>query len=78
MGTVTIRNLDDKVIERLKMRAKNHRRSLEAELRDLLSHAAQQPLIIDALVEADRIAALTPKGVKQTDSVILLREDRSR
>jgi plasmid stability protein len=78
MGTLTIRNLDDKVIERLEMRAKNHRRSLEAELRDLLSHAAQQPLAIDALVEADRIAALTPKGVKQTDSVILLREDRSR
>jgi hypothetical protein len=42
--TVTIRNLDDKVIERLEDRAKNHRRSLEAELRDLLSHAAQQPL----------------------------------
>jgi len=78
MGTLTIRNLDDKVIERLEMRAKNHRRSLEAELRDLLSHAAQQPLAIDALVEADRIAALTPKGVKQTDSVILLREDHSR
>ena len=78
MGTLTIRNLDDKVIERLEMRAKNHRRSLEAEFRDLLSHAAQQPLAIDALVEADRIAALTPKGVKQTDSVILLREDHSR
>jgi plasmid stability protein len=78
MGTVTIRNLDDKVIKRLKMRAKNHRRSLEAELRDLLSHASQQPLIVDALAEADRIAAMTPKDVKQTDSVILLREDRSR
>jgi len=78
MGTVTIRNLDDKVIKRLKMRARNHRRSLEAELRDLLSHASQQPLIADALAEADRIAAMTPKGVKQTDSVILLREDRGR
>jgi plasmid stability protein len=78
MGTVTIRNLDDKVIKRLKMRAKNHRRSLEAELRDLLSHASQQPLIVDALAEADRIAAMTPKGVKQTDSVVLLREDRGR
>ena len=78
MGTVTIRNLDDKVIKRLKVRAKNHRRSLEAELRDLLSHASQQPLIVNALAEADRIAALTPKGVKQTDSVILLREDRGR
>ncbi|HSI01479.1 MAG TPA: hypothetical protein VLA02_12825 [Reyranella sp.] len=78
MGTVTIRNLDDKVIKRLKARAKNHRRSLEAELRDLLNQASRQPLIVDAVAEADRIAALTPKGVRQTDSVILLREDRSR
>jgi plasmid stability protein len=78
MGTVTIRNLDEKIIKRLKARARNHRRSLEAELRDLLSHASQQPLIVDALAEADRIAALTPKGVKQTDSVVLLRQDRSR
>jgi plasmid stability protein len=78
MGTVTIRNLDEKIIKRLKARARNHRRSLEAELRDLLSHASRQPLIVDALAEADRIAALTPKGVKQTDSVVLLRQDRSR
>lgn len=78
MGTVTIRNLDDKVIKRLKARAKTHRRSLEAELRDLLSYASRQPLVVDALAEADRIAAMTPKGVKQTDSVILLREDRNR
>jgi plasmid stability protein len=78
MGTVTIRNLDDKIIKRLKARAKTHRRSLEAELRDLLSHASRQPLIVDALAEADRIAAMTPKNVKQTDSVILLREDRDR
>jgi plasmid stability protein len=49
MGTIIIRNLDDEIIERLKVRARNHRRSLEAEIRDLLSHAAQQPLIIDAL-----------------------------
>ena len=40
MGTVTIRNLDDKVIKRLKARAKTHRRSLEAELRDLLAYLA--------------------------------------
>ena len=78
MGTVTIRNLDDKVIKRLKARAKTHRRSLEAELRDLLSHASHQVSIIDALAEAKRIAAMTPKNVKQTDSVILLREDRDR
>ena len=48
MGTLTIRKLDDKVIERLKARARTRRRSLEAELRELLSQASRQPLILDA------------------------------
>ena len=37
MGTVTIRNLDDEVIERAKQRARAHNRSLEAELRTILT-----------------------------------------
>ncbi len=78
MGSLTIRNLDDDVIERLKARAKSHHRSLEAELRDLLSRASRQPLILDAVAEAKRIAAMTPKGVEQTDSTLLIREDRDR
>jgi len=53
MGTITVRNLDDHVIERLKMRAKTQGRSLEAELRELLTQASCQPLIIDAAVEAE-------------------------
>ena len=77
MRSVTIRDLDDKVIERLEARAKHHRRSLEAELRDLLIRASRQPLI-DPVAEANRIAAMTPKGVKQTDSTLLIREDRDR
>jgi len=70
MGAITIRNLDDHVIERLKMRAAVHGRSLEAELRELLTQASCQPLIIEAVVKADRIAAMTPKGE--------LREKRGR
>ena len=60
MTTLTVRGLDDKVIEQLKTRARARRRSLEAELREILIHAASQPLILDALAEADRIAAMTP------------------
>ena len=37
MGTVTIRSLDDEVIARAKERAKRHNRSLEAELREVLT-----------------------------------------
>jgi plasmid stability protein len=57
---LTIRGLDDKVIENLKARARMRRHSLEAELREILSQAARQPLVLDPLAEADRIAAMTP------------------
>ena len=60
MTTLTIRGLDDRIIEQLKARARTRRRSLEAELRTILIQASSQPLILDALAEADRIAAMTP------------------
>ncbi len=78
MTNVTIRNLDTKVVKRLKARAKTNNRSFEAELRDTLTRSALRPSTAELLAEADRIAAMTPKGVKQTDSVVLLREDRER
>ncbi len=62
-NTLTIRGLDDDVIERLKARARLKKRSLEADLRDLLIHTSRQPLVLDALAEADRIAAMTPRIV---------------
>jgi plasmid stability protein len=65
--TLTIRGLDDAVIERLKARARIKGRSLEADLRDLLIHTSRQPLVLDALAEADRIAAMTPADLPQTD-----------
>ncbi len=43
MANLTIRNLDDEVVAKLKARAKAHHRSLEAELRALLSEAAARP-----------------------------------
>ena len=60
MTTLTVRGLPDRIVEQLKARARTRRRSLEAELREVLIQAASQPLILDALTEADRIAAMTP------------------
>lgn len=71
-NTLTIRGLDDAIVERLKARARIKGRSLEADLRDLLTHTSRQPLVLDALAEADRIAAMTPVDVAQTDSDMLL------
>jgi plasmid stability protein len=68
MTTLTIRGLDDKVIEQLKERARTRRRSLEAELRTILIQASSQPLILDALAEADRIAAMTPGKALPSDA----------
>jgi len=78
MANLTIRNLDDHVVERLKKKAKDNGRSLEAELRELLKQAANRKSPEELLAIADRIAAMTPAGVKQTDSAELLREDRDR
>jgi plasmid stability protein len=40
MAQLVVRNLDDDVKERLQARARRHRRSLEAEVRDILRNAA--------------------------------------
>jgi len=78
MATVTIRDLDDRTVAKLKARAKSNHRSLEAELRDLLSGIVQeQERRQRFLAKADRIAAMTRK-VPQSDSADLLREDRRR
>jgi len=69
---LTIRGLDVRIIEHLKERARMHAQSLEAEMREILTHAAREPLILDALVEADRIAAMTPRSVPQIECFALL------
>ena len=75
MGTVTIRNLDDEVIERAKQRARAHNRSLEAELRTILTRELK-PLSPE---EFFRLADEIPERTRerpQIDSGILQREGR--
>ena len=76
MATLTMRNLDQVVVDRLKALAKANNRSLEAEARTILE--GRVPVIDRAALRdhVDRIAAMAPKNVKQTDSTILIREDR--
>jgi antitoxin FitA len=77
VATLTIRNLEEEIVAALKARAKRNRRSLEAEVRELLRDAAAggSPETLRDL--ADRIAALTP-AVRQSDSTELVRSDRGR
>ena len=76
MGTITVRNLDVTVLDRLKARARDNKRSLEAEIRALLTEISERPSRKKFMEIANRIAAMTP-DVPQTDSGDLRRENRN-
>jgi plasmid stability protein len=57
MGQVLVRNLDDRVIETLKLKAEIKGRSLEQELRELLTAAAP-------LTGAEKVALLRKIQIK--------------
>ena len=78
MGNVTIRNLDDQVIDQLKAQAKSNQRSLEGEIRHLLTQQADRPGRIADFRERTRQLVSLTEGTHQIDSVELLLEDRDR
>ena len=78
MGNLTIRNLDDRVIDRLKAQAKANQRSLEGEIRHLLTQQVDLPGRIADFRERTRQLVSLTAGTHQSDSVELLREDRVR
>ena len=75
MAQVIVRNLADSVVESLKRKAELHNRSLEQELREILTEAARLT-IAERVAICDRIRAMTPKGMTQIDSAELIRADR--
>ena len=78
MGNLTVRNLDDWVIEGLKAEAKTNDRSLEGEVRHVLTQrVGRRKRIADFRERTRQIAAMTA-DTPQTDSLTLLREDRDR
>ena len=72
---VVVRNLDPGVVAALKRRASRAGRSLERELRTILSREARADRR-ELIAEADRIRAMTPGPL--SDSTELLRQDRDR
>ena len=78
MARLTIGKLDDHVIDRLQERALANQRSLEGEIRHVLTERVNpRSRIVQFRERVQQIAALTA-GTPQTDSVVLLREDRDR
>ena len=78
MGNLTVRNLDDRVIERLKVQARKNERSLEGEIRYVLTREVDRSRQAAEFFERVRRLAATTAGTLHTDSVKLLREDRDR
>ena len=78
MGNLTIRNVDDRVIEQLKLQAKANQRSLEGEVRHLLTQQANRLGRVAEFRERTRELLSLTDATVQTDSVDLLRQDRNR
>lgn len=76
MSKVLVRDLSPAVIDKLKARARQHGRSLQAELKSILEQAAR--------ADTRTVRALAARirqrlaGRSHTDSVVLLAEDRRR
>ncbi len=77
MAQVLVRELSDQIVKRLKNRAKEHGRSLQAEVKIILEEA-----VPDYEQARKRIHALRNKlkrsGKMFCDSADLIREDRDR
>lgn len=77
MAQVLVRELSDQIVKRLKNRAKEHGRSLQAEVKIILEEA-----VLDYEQARKRIHALRNKlkrsGKTFSDSTDLIREDRDR
>lgn len=81
MATLHVRNIPDELHDQIRILASSQKRSLSAEVVNLLEHALQ-----DEEIRASQQALLTTisrrrsrrVSKKAPDSVVLLREDRNR
>jgi len=76
MPDVLVRNVDEKVIEKLKNKAARNGRSLQREVQIILSEAIRPESLSDAEVAKKIKDSL--RGRQHSDSAELLREDRNR
>ncbi len=77
MPSLLIRDLDKKVLARLKARAESHGRSLQAEIHEILEQAGERSLAETRTLSEQWLARLA--GWRQlTDGGELVREDRDQ
>lgn len=78
MGIIEKIAVDDATMARLAADAQRNGRTVADEAAAALQRQVGRMTREEFLRRADEIAAMTPKDVKQTDSAVLLREDRDR
>ena len=76
MASILVRNLDEKIVGRLKAIAKDHGRSLQGEVKAILTETVSLLTMEAAAVSAGWRKSL--KGRHMIDSAGLIREDRDR
>lgn len=71
MATLTIKNIPESLVERLKQQAAAHRRSLNFEVISYLEQMTHSvPIDADALLARARAVRRTPKGIRLTDRML--------
>ena len=76
-ASLSIKNVPDAVVERLRARAARNRRSLQGELLDLIERAAEELPTISARAVYERIRKLKlPAGENSTDIIRDMRDAR--
>ena len=76
-ASLSIKNVPDAVVERLRARAARNRRSLQGELLDVIEHAADELPTISARMVYERIRKLNlPVGESSADIIRELRDVR--
>ena len=78
MATINVRRLDDDIVQRLKKRASDNKRSLESEVRYILEQVANDSdqLKRESFRSLAKNLRQVTKGSTQTPSEDLIREDR--
>ena len=74
MANLLLRDLDAGTLKQLKMSAKAHGRSLQAEIHDVLRNASARNVAETRRLSTQWLKRL--RGTTHTDSTTLIREDR--
>jgi plasmid stability protein len=77
MGQVLIRNVNDRTIERLKLKAVLKGHSLEQELREILDGAAG-PTVEERLAMIDRVRAMQKKPTRLLSENVIRKQRDAR